>query len=299
MDILAPKISRQEPVSELLKANVTWLIIAAGLLCLAVPTGWTLMHGIWASDKQGHGPIVLAIAMWLIYKKWPDMQATPTRPAPAPGWSLLAFASLLYIVGRTQDISLFEVGSFILFVIAVLLIQKGAAAVKVVWFGLFFMAFMVPLPGTIVDALTQPMKLAVSHVSEFILYHLGYPISRTGVILQIGQYQLLVADACAGLNTLFTLEALGLLYLNLIRHESLLRNAALAILIVPISFSANVIRVISLTLITYYLGDEAGQGFLHGFAGMVLFIAALTLIIASDSLLRAIVLFFDKRKAAA
>lgn len=299
MDILAPKISRQAPVSELLKVNAAWLIIAAGLLCLAVPTGWTLMHGIWASDKQGHGPIVLAISIWLIYKKWPDMQATPTRPAPAPGWSLLAFASLLYIVGRTQDISLFEVGSFILFVIAVLLIQKGAAAVKVVWFGLFFMAFMVPLPGTIVDALTQPMKLAVSHVSEFILYHLGYPISRTGVILQIGQYQLLVADACAGLNTLFTLEALGLLYLNLIRHESLLRNVALAILIVPISFSANVIRVISLTLITYYLGDEAGQGFLHGFAGMVLFLAALTLIIASDSLLRAIALFFDKRKAAA
>lgn len=299
MDILAPKISRQEPVSELLKANAAWLIIAVGLLCLAVPTGWTLMHGIWASDKQGHGPIVLAISIWLIYKKWPDMQATPTLPAPAPGWSLLAFASLLYIVGRTQDISLFEVGSFILFVIAVLLIQKGAAAVKVVWFGLFFMAFMVPLPGTIVDALTQPMKLAVSHVSEFILYHLGYPISRTGVILQIGQYQLLVADACAGLNTLFTLEALGLLYLNLIRHESLLRNVALAILIVPISFSANVIRVISLTLITYYLGDEAGQGFLHGFAGMVLFLAALTLIIASDSLLRAIALFFDKRKAAA
>ena len=30
----------------------------------------------------------------------------------------------------------------------------------------------------------------------------------------------------------------------------------------------------SLTLITYYWGDEAGQGFLHGFACMVLFISA-------------------------
>jgi exosortase B len=156
------------------------------------------------------------------------------------------------------------------------------------WFALFFMVFMIPLPGVFVDALTQPMKMAVSYVAEFVLYHFGYPISRSGVILQIGQYQLLVADACAGLNTLFTLEALGLLYLNLIRHQSAIRNILLAILIVPISFIANVIRVIVLTLITYHFGDEAGQGFLHGFAGMVLFMAALMLIIACDGLLRLI-----------
>jgi len=102
----------------------------------------------------------------------------------------------------------------------------------------------------------------------------------------VGQYQLLVADACAGLNTLFTLEAMGLLYMNLVRHESVIRNVTLAVLVVPISFTANVIRVITLTLITYYLGDEAGQGFLHGFAGMVLFLAALMLIMMADSVVR-------------
>jgi exosortase B len=168
------------------------------------------------------------------------------------------------------------------------MLLSGYRAVRLMWFPLFFMVFMVPLPGLFVDALTQPMKMAVSYVAEFVLYHLGYPISRSGVILQIGQYQLLVADACAGLNTLFTLEALGLLYLNLIRHQSAMRNIFLAIFIVPISFTANVIRVMVLTLITYHFGDAAGQGFLHGFAGMVLFIAALTLIIASDGLLRMI-----------
>jgi len=126
----------------------------------------------------------------------------------------------------------------------------------------------------------------VSYVVESVLYAVGYPISRSGVILQIGQYQLLVADACAGLNTLFTLEALGLLYLNLVKHQSIARNIVLAICIVPISFVANVIRVIALTLITYHLGDEAGQGFLHDFAGMVLFMAALLLIILFDGFLR-------------
>jgi exosortase B len=192
---------------------------------------------------------------------------------------------------------MFEIGSSIWMVTGILLLMRGAKALKSVWFALFFMLFMIPLPGAFVDALTQPMKIAVSYVTEFLLFKLGYPIARQGVILQVGQYQLLVADACAGLQTLFALESLGLLYLNLVRHSSMLRNITLAVLIIPISFSANVIRVMTLCLITYYWGDEAGQGFLHGFAGMVLFMAALILIISADSLLRWSVAGHEERAA--
>ncbi|HMY99089.1 MAG TPA: exosortase B [Burkholderiaceae bacterium] len=263
-----------------------WLLIAAGLLALFGPTFWDLFHGIWASDSQGHGPIVLGISLWLIWKKWPEVVEHPARPAALPGWIVSVIGLLLYFVGRSQDILLFEVGSLIWLLSATVLLLKGTASLKLLWFPLFFMLFMIPLPGMVVDAVTQPMKMAVSYVAEAVLSGVGYPISRSGVVLQIGQYQLLVADACAGLHTLFTLEALGLLYLNLVRHESLARNVSLALLIVPISFTANVIRVMVLTLVTFHLGDEAGQGFLHGFAGMVLFMAALILIIATDSLIR-------------
>jgi exosortase len=137
-----------------------------------------------------------------------------------------------------------------------------------------------------VDALTLPMRTGVSHAAEILLYNLGYPISRSGVILQIGQYQLLVADVCAGLHTLLTLEALGVLYLHVVRHESFVRNLLLTLWIVPISFSANVIRVCILALITYHFGDAAGQGFLHGFAGIALFVSALFLIIGVDAALQ-------------
>jgi exosortase B len=268
-------------------ALLPWAVAAAGLLALYVPTLVSLFRSIWASDAQGHGPIVLGIAIWLIYRRWPAVVDTgASLPRPAFAWPLLVLAALAYAVGRSQGIWIFEVGSVIPVLAGLVLLLRGPTQLKAIAFALFFMLFMIPLPGAIVDALTQPMKMAVSYVAENLLHMFGYPISRTGVILQIGPYQLLVADACAGLHTLFTLEALGLLYLNLIRHTSLFRNITLAILIVPISFAANVIRVCALTLITYYFGDAAGQGFLHGFAGMVLFISALMLIIATDGLLR-------------
>lgn len=265
-----------------------WLPIVLGLAAMFGPTFYDQLHGSWATEEQAHGPIILALSLWLLWRKWPAMLAASAgqRPSHAAGWPLLLVALVLYVLGRSQQILAFELGSFIVMGVAVLLIKFGARAAAVQWFPFFFLLFLVPLPGGVVSALTMPMKMAVSYVTEQLLFFAGYPIGRNGVILQIGQYQLLVADACAGLQTLLTLEALGLFYLNVVRHSSAFRNVWLALMIIPISFTANVIRVITLTLITYYMGDAAGQGFLHGFAGMVLFVTALILIVAADTLLQ-------------
>jgi exosortase B len=264
-----------------------WWICVLGMLALYVPTIWDLALNIWSTEEQSQGPIVLVICIWLIWRSW-DRIDDPgaSRPRPFLGWLLVAVALLLYVFGRSQRILSAQALSAIFLLPGLVLLMRGPRQLRAAAFALFFMVFLVPLPATMVDAVTQPLKLAVSSAASSVLFAVGYPIARTGVILQIGQYQLLVADACAGLHTLFSLEAMGLLYLNVVRHSSLLRNVMLAILIVPISFAANVIRVMVLALITYHFGDEAGQGFLHGFAGLVLFMTALMFIIATDSGLR-------------
>jgi len=274
-----------------LKADILeWCPILLGMLVLYLPTFHDLFTGLWATEEQMHGPVILALSIWLIHRLWPRILEKRTdKIASIAGWSIFVIALLFYIIGRSQQIMPFEMSSFIWILASILLIKYGSHALKVMWFPLFFMLFMIPLPGTVVIFLTMPMKMAVSYVTEHILYWANYPVARNGVILQIGQYQLLVADACAGLQTLLTLESLGLFYLNVVRHTSVFRNVALAIFIVPISFAANVIRVIMLTLITYYYGDATGQGFLHGFAGIVLFLSALILIMGIDSLLQYII----------
>jgi len=264
-----------------------WWPIILGVLVLYIPTFYSLANGVWTNEEQAHGPIILILSLWLIFRKWKIMmKKSDGQSASAFGWIILLVALIFYIIGGSQQILILEIGSFILVLAAILLIKRGYVALKVMWFPLFFLLFMIPLPGAVVSFFTMPMKMAVSYVAENVLFWANYPIARNGVVLQIGQYQLLVADACAGLQTLLTLEALGLFYLNLVHHTSVFRNVALAILIIPISFTANVIRVIVLTLITYHYGDAAGQGFLHGFAGMVLFVSALILILGVDGLLQ-------------
>jgi exosortase len=144
----------------------------------------------------------------------------------------------------------------------------------------------VPLPGFVIVAMTEPLKSLVAQAVESVLYALGYPIARSGVVLSIGQYQLLVADACAGLNSIFSLAALGFLYLHMTAAGNLARAALLLASIVPIALAANLLRVLALTLITFHFGDAAGQSFFHGSAGMALFAVALLLLLGLDVLLR-------------
>ena len=273
----------------ILPPGLDWVVaglLLFGFAAMYLPTYVSLARNVWASDEQGHGPLILVVSIYLLYAKRHALAALPATPDFVTGIPLLLTAVLLYALGRSQFILFFEVFSQIVALVALVLLFLGRRALRLVWFPLFFLLFMVPLPGSVVASITAPLKTAVSAVAADLLYRLGYPVARSGVLLTVGPYQLLVADACAGLNSMFTLEALGLLYMNLMNYKNALRNAVLAVLIIPISFAANIVRVIILVLVTFHFGDAAGQGFIHGFAGLVLFMVGLALMLGADGLLR-------------
>ena len=286
MSTLAPRLAAVNAWTPV----ITWWPVVLGLLALYIPTYWMLAHGLWNSDDYAHGPIVLVVTLFLIWQRRAIfLRDTGTHPPKrsevVTGWVLLVFGLLTYAVGRSQDILLLEVGSQIPVILGALLVTLGVRAARALWFALFFLLFMIPLPGFVVDAATGPLKQYISVIAEQVLYATGYPIARNGVMLTIGQYQLLVADACSGLHSMFSLSAMGLLYLYLMRRTSVARNLIIMAAILPIAFAANIVRVIVLILVTYHLGDEAGQGFLHGFAGIMLFVIGLLFLFALDGVL--------------
>lgn len=263
----------------------SWPILL-GLLALFIPTYKFMAVTLWPQEEYAHGPIILAIVLWLTWLGRAKLRDDGQKKNPVGGALLLIFGLLLYVVGRSQDIVIFEVGSQIPLLLGVMLLSYGANITKNFWFPLLFLVFLIPLPGVVVDTLTGPLKQQVSVLSENILYLLNYPIARSGVVLSIGQYQLLVADACSGLNSMFSLSALGLFYAYLVRRSGWAHNTILLASILPIAFFANVMRVILLVLITYYFGDEVGQGFAHKMTGMVLFMAALISFLVLDGVIQ-------------
>jgi exosortase B len=275
-----------------------WLAIAAGLLALYVPTYLTLARTLWREEEYAHGPIILAVFLWLVWRaraalvsplenRGQTSVSARRKLRSVPGFGLLALGLVLYGVGRSQGLALFEVASHIPVIVGVLLIMRGAAALRAFSFALLFLVFLVPLPGFVLEAATTPLKELVSAVVGGVLQLAGYSVERAGVVLNVGGHEMLVADACSGLNSLYSLTALSLLYMHLTGPSSRARIAILLVSILPIAILANMVRVTFLVLVAYHLGDDAAQGVLHSVAGMLVFVSAFAMLMGVDRLIGA------------
>lgn len=277
------------------RISMPWLVVMAGLVLMYAPSYWRASQGLWQTDEFGHGPIIALIAAWLFWRERdaffaPTSAATGQSAVAGPGWALpsvlFGAGALVFVAGRTLSMASAEFFSQWLVIGSALALLGGVPLMRRVWFAWVYLLFMVPLPASVIDAMTGPLKQAISVLVVDGLHLFGYPVARSGVMITVGAYQLLVADACSGLNSMFSLAALGTLFIYLVAQgRTLSHNLALVAAIVPIAFAANIVRVATLVLVTYHWGDEAGQGFLHGAAGILLMIVALMIFMALDQLL--------------
>lgn len=280
MNLTAPATASSMPHRD-------WLWALCAFLLLYAPIYWDASQNIWGRDEYAHAPMILLISGWLAWQKRSALAADSPRymAGQTVGWMLLAGALVGALLGRILTFSILEFAAQPFVLAALCLVVGGTRALRSLWFPIAFLIFMIPLPGSWVDATTGALKQWVSIWVETLLAAAHYPVGRTGVMLTVGHYQLLVADACSGMHSMFTLTSMGALVLYLRGRTNLIHLAVMLVAIFPIAFVANMIRVMALVLITYHLGDEAGQGFMHGAAGIVLIVVALIGYLALDAVM--------------
>lgn len=257
-----------------------------GLLAIVAPTMVFVAEESWSTEQGSHGPIVLFTGLWLLWRQWLEARTVAARPRGLAGLAVLAVFLAFYALARVTQIVEVEGYAMYACLLAVLYSLVGAQAMKRMWFPLFYLVFIFPPPESLVAAITLPMKVELSKAAVGFLDLLGYPIGGEGVMIYIGQYELLVAAACSGLNSIISLSAISLFYIY-VRHQADWRYAGLLVfLIVPVALFANFIRVLILILLTYHFGEAAAQGFLHNFAGVFMFALALIAIFVADEAIR-------------
>ena len=262
-----------------------WLPILIGLLALYIPTYLDLAEVFWKTRDGSYGAVMFVLVLWLIWRERTALRYAEAPANRAAGAALLSVGLLLYTLGRSQFFYQLEIGSQIpvLFGIALLFLRR--TAVRRLALPILMLLFVVPVPGSLADQFLLPLKELVSRIVDDTLHWAGYPIARNGVVLSIGPYSLLIADACSGLNSMVALSGIGLIYVHLARHTRRAVNAALLLSILPIAFLTNVLRVLVLVLITYYGGDAAGLAF-HEQAGYLEIVAAFGAFFTVDFALR-------------
>jgi exosortase len=259
------------------------LLILVGVAALVIPTLLNLASGYWSTSNGAHGPIILVSGLWLLLRQPEEIRFQPRSISSA--WLLLCVPlCLLMLYGRIFGILGVESAAVYLLLVLLACFYWGIATVSRRWVAFAYLAFLIKPPEMLVAELTQPLKIMISQWATALLQAFDYPIAASGVLIQIGQYELLVQQACAGLGSLVTLLAMGLIYVHLVRPSERWHSLLLLAAIIPIALAANLIRVLTLVLLTYHVGDGVAQSFAHDAAGLLTFLLSMAGMLAVDGM---------------
>ncbi len=282
-----PLKSVWEQAFDIRKAFITGVFFVIAWLMLFGPVYFDFAKTVWAREGNDYPPFILAICAGLAYARISSGVMEPRKEKSAlwVGVTVLFLGLGAFLFARVQEIEFLLSLTQLIVALGTILMVYGYKGVRKLWFVLALSLYLIAWPGWAIDMLTFPLKLFVSQTVSNGLYSFGLPISHQGATLNVGAYELLVANACAGVNSLIALTSVGIVYLYMVKRPSLRANLFVLAMLVPIAILANMIRVAILVLITYYGGYDAGQNFLHDLSGMVMFGVAIASVFLLDSIL--------------
>jgi len=251
--------------------------VAIGLLLLVYSTGLTGMVGAWGSDEYSHGYMLPVIAAFLIWQRSALLAQTPFKPSWA-GLLLTAFGLFLYVAGELGTLYTVIQYGFLVALGGVLLSLMGWKAFRIILPAYLLLFFAVPLPNFLYNNLSSQLQLISSQLGVSFIRLFSIPVFLEGNVIDLGNYQLQVIEACSGLRYLFPLSALGFIAAVLFRG-ALWKRVVLFLSTLPITVLMNSVRIGVIGILVHYQGIGMAEGFLHDFEGWVVFMACAALLV--------------------
>jgi exosortase len=268
----------RESIAEPQPASWNWvgIIWFGALLILAyLPTLIRLVKQWDQSEDMSHGFFVPVVAGYIAWQKRNEIAAL-TMKSHWLGLVLVVLAGAQLLVATLGAELFLARTAFVFAVWGSVIYLGGWQLFRVLFFPLFVLLLMVPIPELIYNQITFPLQLFASQVAEVVLGLLGYPVLREGNVLELASQKLQVVEACSGIRSLLALTFLSLVYGHFFT-KSLWIRIALFFSTIPVAIAANAGRV-TLTGILSEIDPEYATGFFHTASGWVLFLVAFVLL---------------------
>ena len=249
---------------------------------------------IWiSSDEHAHGLLLVAIAIYLLFKRRKEIVAIETK-SWLPGLFLLIAAIFLFLAGHIAVEYYIQRCSLMVLLLGIIGYIYGKKAFEIFFGPILLLLLAVPLPQIIVNTLTLPLKSLVSSFSAEMLRLLDIAVLQEGNILVLPGITLEVVNACSGIRSVFALLVLAFLFSY--DMKSPFQRVLLVILTVPLALFTNSLRITATGILASKWNAETALRFYHDFGGWVIFVVSLVLLFALKKLIHVIGSQFGKRR---
>ena len=257
------------------------------LVALAAAFAFAFFNGIenlfkrWGEQQElSHGYFLPLIAGWMVWTRRDAILKSLGQPALI---GLVGAAVAIVILILTEmtvsSLMVFQHGAMVLLMGSLALALGGRNVFWITLLPVFYLLFMIPPPYWAITVLSQTFQFWSSELGAVMIRMFGIPVYLSGNILDIGDHQLQVADACSGLRYLFPFLSLGFLAAYLFQAP-LWQRALVFVSTVPITIVMNSFRVALTGVLVDRWGPEQAEGALHFFEGWVVFLLCMLLLFA-------------------
>jgi exosortase len=231
----------------------------------------------WAADPQySHGWLVPVFAVVLLWFR----RGLMGDAGPKPTWwglPLLTGGIALRFIGSWFYFEWFDALSLIPCLAGACLMIGGKRVWRWSWPSIVFLAFMIPLPFRLANALSDPLQHLATLTSTFALQTLGMPALAEGNTIQLDEVQINIVEACSGLSMLIVFFALST-GTALVVKRPLWEKGLILLSAIPIAVVANILRITVTGVLFRLVSNEAADAFFHDAAGWLMMPLALGLL---------------------
>jgi exosortase D (VPLPA-CTERM-specific) len=261
------------------------------LVAVAVITALIAFHDAlselvtrWIREEEySHGFLIPIVSAWLLWTRRDAVLASIDRPSLAAPVVIL-FAILMHLVGEYSSLFVFSQVAFILVLVGLTLAVGGYSLLKVTFVPIAFLIFAIPLPYFIESKLTLQLQLISSQLGVDVIRLFNIPVYLEGNIIDLGNYKLMVVEACSGLRYLYPLLSLSFLAAYLFQAP-IWQRLVVFLSGIPITIAMNGFRIGLVGITVDRWGSQMADGVLHFFEGWIIFIACAAILIAEIAIL--------------
>jgi len=256
--------------------------LALVLLYADVAAG--LVRAWYTNDDYSHGFLVAPLCAYFVWERRRRLALLELRPSLA-GFAIVVISLLVLMAGQLGAELFLTRISLIGVLAGAVMFVLGPAHARTLALPLGFALLMIPLPAIVFNAIAFPLQLMASSVAESTLSAFSVPVLREGNVIVLASVTLEVAEACSGIRSLVSLLTLGIVY-GYFTEDSMFRRVTLAGATIPIAIAANALRVAGTGLLAHLAGPAVADGFFHTFAGWLVFMVAVAMLLMLQRLLR-------------
>jgi len=257
-----------------------YALLALALTCAVVLFGSAIgqLYTIWNDQPEySYGILIPGLSAFLIWRDRARLRGLPLAGSWY-GLLLIGFGLLLRMVGALATMPTLVHYALLLVLYGMILSLTGPALFRRMLMPLLLLIFMVPLPPIVGGQLSLQLQMVSSQIGVAVIRAAGVSVYLEGNVIDLGTYQLEVAQACSGLRYLFPLMTLSVLIAYTFGGP-LWKRAIVFLSSIPLTVLMNSVRIGIIGITVDRWGTRMAEGVLHEFEGWVGFMVSAAIVV--------------------